>query len=157
MTAPREPGGQPGAAGFSSSPYGPPPTTWSGPVPPLAPYLQRVGSAVVDYLAAGAVANAVFRFSLVGGLLVDLLAVAWALYNSYLGGATGQSYGKRLMGIRLIDERSGAVIGGGLGIGRYFLHLLDSLACLLGWLWPLWDAKKQTFADKLVNSVVVMA
>ncbi|WUN50496.1 RDD family protein [Streptomyces sp. NBC_00306] len=31
----------------------------------------------------------------------------------------------------------------------------DSIACYLGWLWPLWDAKKQTFADKVCNTVVV--
>jgi uncharacterized RDD family membrane protein YckC len=27
----------------------------------------------------------------------------------------------------------------------------------LGYLWPLWDPRKQTFADKIVGSVVVRA
>jgi hypothetical protein len=37
---------------------------------------------------------------------------------------------------------------------RDLAHIVDSLACYLGWLWPLWDAKRQTFADKLVKTVV---
>jgi uncharacterized RDD family membrane protein YckC len=91
------------------------------------------------------------------GNLLSVLALAWALYNAYLQGSTGQSIGKKTVGLRLLREQDGQVIGGGLGIGRYFLHLLDSLPCLLGFLWPLWDAKKQTFADKIVKSVVIKA
>ena len=34
-------------------------------------------------------------------------------------------------------------------------HVLDSLPCYLGYLWPLWDAKRQTFADKIMSTVVV--
>ena len=28
-------------------------------------------------------------------------------------------------------------------------------ACYFGWLFPLWDAKRQTFADKIIGTVVV--
>jgi hypothetical protein len=38
---------------------------------------------------------------------------------------------------------------------RALSHILDSLACYIGWLWPLWDGKKQTFADKVCSTVVV--
>ncbi len=38
---------------------------------------------------------------------------------------------------------------------RDLAHVLDSVACHLGWLWPLWDQKRQTFADKIVGTVVV--
>jgi hypothetical protein len=34
-------------------------------------------------------------------------------------------------------------------------HILDSLPCYLGYLWPLWDAKRQTFADKVMGTVVI--
>jgi len=71
------------------------------------------------------------------GLLIDLIGLAWALYNAYQAGETGQSYGKRMTGIKLLRESDGGFIGGGAAIGRYFVHILDSLACLLGWLWPL--------------------
>jgi hypothetical protein len=29
--------------------------------------------------------------------------------------------------------------------------------CLLGYLWALWDERKQTWHDKVVNSIVVRA
>ena len=38
---------------------------------------------------------------------------------------------------------------------RGLAHFLDSLPCYIGYLWPLWDTKRQTFADKIMNSVVV--
>jgi hypothetical protein len=27
---------------------------------------------------------------------------------------------------------------------RQLAHYVDSLLCYLGWLWPIWDAKRQT-------------
>jgi uncharacterized RDD family membrane protein YckC len=44
-----------------------------------------------------------------------------------------------------------------LAIGRSFVHIIDGIPCYLGYLWPLWDAKKQTFADKIMGTVVVNA
>jgi hypothetical protein len=38
---------------------------------------------------------------------------------------------------------------------RYIAHVLDSIPCYLGYLWPLWDAKRQTFADKVIGTVVI--
>jgi len=42
----------------------------------------------------------------------------------------------------------------GVGLLLYLLSL-DGLPCYLGYLWPLWDSKRQTFADKIVGTVVV--
>jgi uncharacterized RDD family membrane protein YckC len=142
----------PGAAGGYG--YGGPP----GGYPPLANWLQRVGGALIDYVAPFIV-GAIFvsmghGLQLVGGLIY-LVSIVWALYNAYLGGKTGQSYGKRAMGLRLLDERTGQTIGGGMGIARYFVHFLDGIVCDIGYLWPLWDSKRQTFADKLMHTVVV--
>lgn len=144
--------------GYGQAPWGPSPM--GGPPPPLANWGERVLGALIDYVAPFAVGA---LFVSVGhgtgleivGLLIYLLAFGWAIYNAYLGGQTGQSTGKRIVGLRLIDEQTGRTIGGGLGIGRYFLHILDGLACDIGYLWPLWDSKRQTFADKLVHTVVV--
>jgi hypothetical protein len=32
---------------------------------------------------------------------------------------------------------------------------VDSVACFVGFLFPLWDAKRQTLADMIVKSVVI--
>jgi len=89
--------------------------------------------------------------ALIGGAL-SLAAIIFLVYRE---GATGQTPGKRIVGIRLLKEQDGSTLGFGLALGRRFAHALDSFACFIGWLWPLWDPKNQTFADKLVRSVVI--
>jgi hypothetical protein len=39
---------------------------------------------------------------------------------------------------------------------RDLAHILDALPCYIGFLWPIWDSKRQTFADKIMNTVVVV-
>jgi len=46
-------------------------------------------------------------------------------------------------------------IGAGMAFVRDICHILDSLACYIGFLFPLWDAKRQTFADKIIHTVVI--
>ena len=47
-------------------------------------------------------------------------------------------------------------MGSGWSIfGRNLLSFINSLPLYLGWLWPLWDAKRQTFVDKVLHTVVV--
>jgi uncharacterized RDD family membrane protein YckC len=84
-----------------------------------------------------------------------LLGLAVTLYLAYREGKTGQTPGKRIVGIRLLRLADGSALGFGMAFGRRLLHVLDSMACCLGYLWPLWDDKRQTFADKCVSTVVV--
>ncbi|GHA14879.1 hypothetical protein GCM10010372_13190 [Streptomyces tauricus] len=85
--------------------------------------------------------------------IVAIFGVAiWMLVQE---GKTGQTVGKKALGIRLLREIDGQPMGVGMAFVRRLAHFLDSIACYLGWLWPLWDDKKQTFADKVCSSVVV--
>ena len=120
-----------------------------------AEWPQRVMSALIDTVGPFIVAGLLYAANRRLGVLVWLAAVAWGIYNAYLGGQTGQSYGKKTVGTRLVLEATGQPVGGGVGVGRYFLHIVDSIPCYVGYLWPLWDAKKQTFADKLVTTVCI--
>lgn len=83
-----------------------------------------------------------------------LLSIALGLYLCYREGKTGQTPGKRIVGIRLLREFDGSALGFGLAFGRRLLHFLDGI-CYIGYLWPLWDPKNQTFADKIVHTVVI--
>ncbi len=84
-----------------------------------------------------------------------LLTVAVGIWNRYVRqGRTGQSLGKQALGLRLLSVTTGRPIGAGRAFGREVAHLFDGVL-YLGYLWPLWDAQKQTFADKLVGSVVI--
>lgn len=88
---------------------------------------------------------------------LSLVAViGYTIWNLYIRqGRTGQSIGKQALGLKLVKESTGEPLGGWLCFGRHLLHILDELPCFIGFLWPLWDAKRQTFADKIVSSVVI--
>ncbi|MCZ4498817.1 MAG: domain containing protein [Marmoricola sp.] len=80
----------------------------------------------------------------------------FSIWNTIIRqGRTGSSLGKKWVGIAVISEQTARPIGGWPTFGRSLLHILDALPCYLGFLWPLWDKKKQTFADKIMKTVVV--
>ncbi|MGW1991063.1 RDD family protein [Embleya sp. NPDC001921] len=84
-----------------------------------------------------------------------LISLAFQLWQLYRQGKTGQTIGKRAVGIKVLRESDGMPTGFGMAFVRGLAHFLDTIACFLGWLWPLWDDKKQTFADKVCSTVVV--
>jgi uncharacterized RDD family membrane protein YckC len=93
---------------------------------------------------------------LLGGVLC-VVAIGWTIYNRWIrAGRTGQSVGKQVAGITLISELTQQPIGAFNAFVRDLVHILDGLA-YVGFLWPLWDEKRQTFADKLVRTIVVAA
>ena len=89
------------------------------------------------------------------GVLLAIAFVATLVYWARLEGRTGQSLGSKALGIRVVDMATGQPIGGGRAIGRYFARILSSFLCGLGYFWMLWDPQKQTWHDKIVNSVVI--
>ena len=92
----------------------------------------------------------------VGGAIM-LAGIGWNVYNRWIvGGRTGQSLGKRVTKIKLISEQTDQPIGAMNAFLRDLVHILDGAACV-GYLWPLWDDKRQTFADKLMRTIVVDA
>jgi uncharacterized RDD family membrane protein YckC len=135
----------------------------------LANWPQRVGAYLIDYLIAAIPAFlAVLLFSGTNqgestsagaGLVAFLLYLTslgiW-LYNRVIQmGRTGQSWGKQVLNLRLVRMADGQPMGGGMCFVRDLAHILDALPCYLGYLWPLWDARRQTFADKIMNTVVL--
>ncbi|MGV9408940.1 RDD family protein [Nocardia sp. NPDC003693] len=87
--------------------------------------------------------------------LTLLLVIGAGFFLVYREGVTGQTPGKKALGIRLVRESTAQPLGFGAALGRRLCHVVDSAVCYLGYLWPLWDGKKQTFADKIIGSVVV--
>ncbi|KIF68336.1 RDD domain containing protein [Streptomyces sp. AcH 505] len=90
-------------------------------------------------------------FAAIGGLALLGIAI-WQLIQE---GKTGQTIGKKAVGIRLVREADGQPLGVGMAFVRRLAHFLDSLPCYIGWLWPAWDEKNQTFADKICSSIVI--
>jgi uncharacterized RDD family membrane protein YckC len=120
----------------------------------LASWGRRVGGRLIDTFITIVPAAIIGSIARSNGLY-DVVAIGIGLVIGYLNGAQGQSPGKRAVGLRLIRESDGQLIGGGMGVVREVAHILDTLSLLIGWLWPLWDKKKQTFADKVCGTLVV--
>ncbi|GES31307.1 RDD family protein [Streptomyces angustmyceticus] len=87
--------------------------------------------------------------------LAGLVTFGAALFLCAKEGKTGQTPGKKALNIRLVKETTGQPLGFGMAFVRKLCHAVDGPLCGLGYWWPLWDEKSQTFADKIVGTVVV--
>jgi uncharacterized RDD family membrane protein YckC len=124
---------------------------------PRASFLQRFGAALIDGILIAIVA--VVLEAAIGRSVGSLVALALgiAYYGWLEGSPSGQTVGKRALGIRVYDFRAGGPIGTSRGILRYFARILSAIPFFLGYFWMLWDAEKQTWHDKIAGSVVVPA
>jgi uncharacterized RDD family membrane protein YckC len=83
-----------------------------------------------------------------------LLSIAYIIWNyGYRQGTTGSSIGKSILKFKVVSEKTGQPIGFGLSIVRQLAHLIDGAICYIGYLFPLWDAKRQTIADKIMTTI----
>jgi uncharacterized RDD family membrane protein YckC len=124
-------------------------------VPFLPPYVfalvtaeygtSATGSSTSSFTPAGAVA-----------IIVAFLWVfgSWIWNRIVRQGRTGQSLGKKALGIRLVGARTLLAPGAALTFARELAHKLDEVL-YLGYLWPLWDEQRRTFADMIVSTLVV--
>ncbi len=128
----------------------------------LAPWHSRVGAFAVDVLPGVAV---IITMALVLRT-VPAHGVWWWLALSVLGIVallvlvnrlllpviTGWSLGRALVGIA-VTRNTGVAPGPWTLLLRDVAHLLDT-ASIVGWLWPLWDSRRRTFADMLARTEV---
>ncbi|WP_028045774.1 RDD family protein [Cellulomonas sp. URHE0023] len=113
-----------------------------GNAPSLTPY-----ALLGQRQPAGQVHDAVWWFAnpWLVGLVVGLLL---------LQGWTGATPGKRVAGVAVLRATDRLPAGFLTSVARWVAHLLDAIL-LIGYLRPLWHAKRQTFADSIVGTIVV--
>ena len=123
-------------------------------------YLIDVAPQIAGYIVLiilGQIISSV-AFDLVLLLIYWAGSLGWVIYNRWITmGNTGQSLGKRVVGIKLVSESTGQPIGPGMAFVRDLAHMIDAAICFVGFLFPLWDPKAQTIADKLMTTVVIPA
>jgi uncharacterized RDD family membrane protein YckC len=141
----------PGYPGQPAPGYTPP----SGPSGPRASFGRRLVAYLVDGLILSVPYLVLWPALGQTAAYVITLIIDLAYFGYFEGSPSGQTIGKRLLSIRVIDFQTGGPIGYPRALGRYLGKILSGIACLLGYLWMLWDREKQTWHDKLVTSVVV--
>jgi uncharacterized RDD family membrane protein YckC len=83
-----------------------------------------------------------------------ILSLIYVIWNyGYRQGTTGSSIGKSIMKFKVVSEKTGQPIGFGMSIVRQLAHIIDGAICYIGYLFPLWDAKRQTIADKIMSTI----
>lgn len=160
-----EPSGYPPAQGYGQPGSFPPPGAPMVPMaplgrPPLVDWPKRAMGGVIDYVAAGVaisiIGSVVSNISTgLGSVVNALLGIGWMIYLGHKSGTTGVTLGRSIAKTKLVSEETGLPIGSMNGIIRQVAHIVDSIICYIGWLFPLWDAKRQTIADKIMKTVVV--
>jgi uncharacterized RDD family membrane protein YckC len=156
-----------GAPQFGAPAYGSPQANYMPPptIPgPLADWPTRALGWLIDFVfflvpwivlfildkAAG---SAIF------GLLDDLYSLALAIYLAYQIGTTGATPGMRVAGLKCV-KADGQVLGFGMAFVRAICHAVAAILCVIPWivdmLFPLWDKEKQTLADKIMKSYVIV-
>ncbi len=138
----------------TEDPFGTNPAYAKGASGPRAGFWQRLGAYLLDGILL-AVINTVLLVGLkgVGYVLGVIVGIAYFVYLE--GGPTGQTLGKRALGIRVVSFDTGGPIGYPRAFIRYIGRIIDFLVLLIGFLWMLWDREKQCWHDKLASDVVV--
>ncbi|HEV3313254.1 MAG TPA: RDD family protein [Chloroflexota bacterium] len=89
-----------------------------------------------------------------------IVLLTWTAYFAVFNGLVdGRSPGSAATGIAVRDASTGATIGFGRGAARWLfrlaLYALGIVPGLVNDLWPLWDVRRQTLADKVCGSLVI--
>lgn len=121
---------------------------------PRAGFWRRFASAFVDGFLLGIV-NLILESALKGAGIGLALLVSVAYFTSLEGGPTGQTVGKRALGIRVISLDDGGPIGYGRGFIRWIGRYVSAIVFFLGYFWMLWDKESQCWHDKFAGDVVV--
>lgn len=68
----------------------------------------------------------------------------------------GQTPGKKALHIKIVKE-DGGDLDWGTAFVRYLCYFVSMIPLYLGFLWVIWDKKKQAFHDKIAKTVVIEA
>lgn len=147
----------------------------SGPLP-RASFGQRLGALLIDalivgvgglilFFVIGAIGTALASTgstilaiigSIIGLIAVLILIAAPLAYFSYLEGQpSGQTLGKQVLNIRVVDFATGGPITVNRALLRNLMRYVSGAVFYLGYLWMLWDPQEQTWHDKVVETTVV--
>jgi uncharacterized RDD family membrane protein YckC len=120
-----------------------------------AGFWRRFAAAFIDGLVVGVIE---FIIDLILGSTAGRLIgiVISAVYFTYFHGSTGRTPGNAALGIRVVDIDDGSTIGYGRAFIRWIVSIPSALILLIGFLWMLWDPRKQTWHDKAAGSLPVV-
>jgi uncharacterized RDD family membrane protein YckC len=97
------------------------------------------------------VAEATISFVFIYLLMTVFISM---LYFTYFHGTIGQTFGKMIFGIRVIQS-TGEQMTLGVGFLRWVGYSISAIVFTLGFVWIAFDGKKQGWHDKIAGTVVI--
>ena len=160
------------AASPASSGPGQLPPASAGARPNLASEGDRIVAVIIDTILIFVVSLVIFiPLWLLGGFFgffgsfafvffgpITLLSwLLWLLYFTYFESTTGQTLGKQLIGIRVVDDTTLQHLDFGRSLVRNILRIIDWLPFfyLIGFILIATNPKKQRIGDMAARSIVV--
>jgi len=89
----------------------------------------------------------------IGGIIGLVLGAG---YQIYFLTRTGQTIGKQILGVKVVKE-DGRLLNTGEVILRIIGQIVGSLFLLIGYIWALFDQRRQGWHDKFAGSLVIKA
>jgi uncharacterized RDD family membrane protein YckC len=100
---------------------------------------------VADFVNGG-------QMSVGGELMANVIA---ALVVIIFWAQQGATPGKRVLGLRIVDADTGGLPPVNRLVLRYVGYIVSAIPLGLGYLWVLWDPKRQAWHDKMAGTLVV--
>ncbi len=91
-------------------------------------------------------------FELISGSIIFALFVIG--YFAFFWSLVGFTPGKAVLGLRVV-KHNGAKISFFRAIIRFFSYWISAIPIFLGFLWVLWDPKRQAWHDKIAGTQVL--
>src|SRR5437868_2937219 len=112
------------------------PPAGAGPSGPRASFGRRLLAIIIDGILLAVVYGIFFAISRTIAYVV-VIVLGLAYYTYFEGSGSGQTIGKKLLGIRVIDFSAGGPIGYERGFVRQLARSLSLFVCCLCDLWML--------------------
>ena len=97
----------------------------------------------------GTIAGLTGLFAVVGIFVVSLLYLPW------FWGHGGQTPGLKVMHLRVVREQDGGPLSMGTAFVRLVGYWISGAVFYLGFIWILFDARRQGWLDKIAGTVVI--
>lgn len=125
-----------------------------------AQFLPRLGAFLIDVILLNIVISLLtsvfggYNYSSDSyGLPMSLIMFAYFIYMDV---AKGQTLGKMVLKLRVVDSKTGKNLDWKGAVLRETVgRIVNSLTLGIGYLWILWDENRQGLHDKIGNSFVV--
>ncbi|MDO9528804.1 MAG: RDD family protein [Syntrophales bacterium] len=83
-----------------------------------------------------------------------ITALLNVIYFTYFHGTTGQTVGKKIFGLKVV-QKTGEPITMGIAFLRWVGYLISALILYLGFIWIAFDRRKQGWHDKIAGTCVI--